>query len=179
VCNVTPTQLYETLLVGADIPPRIRDRATRFRYGRGGMMIHIALKQRPRWKDSALDDAAMVHVVGDIETVAGNVRRQADRCQPAPTVAVGQPCAVDLTAPDGGWILWMQVHELPSRIVSDAGPEGSSAVPAASGRRPRGTSSQRVIDRVARAIPELGELEIGGTCSDRSSSTPSTPTWWW
>ena len=72
------------------------------------MMIHMALKQRPRWLDSALDDAAMVHVVGDMGTVARNVLgAEAGSLPAAPTVAVGQPCAVDPSrAPDGGWILW-------------------------------------------------------------------------
>ena len=36
VANVTPTQLYGSLLGGSDVPPAVAEAAARFRYGRGG-----------------------------------------------------------------------------------------------------------------------------------------------
>ena len=38
-----------------------------------------------------------------------------------PTVVVGQPMAVDSSrAPEGRWIFWLQLQELPSRPKGDA-----------------------------------------------------------
>ena len=77
VAGVTPTQLYGSLLRDGDAPPQARAAAARYRYGRAGMQIHLALDEPPRW-----------------------------------------------AGPDGKWILWIQLQELPAgRVRGDAAGE--------------------------------------------------------
>ena len=49
VASVTPTQLYGRLLSNGDVPDPVRNAASRFRYGRAEMQIHIAMDELPRW----------------------------------------------------------------------------------------------------------------------------------
>ena len=50
VANVTPTQLYGSLLAEHEVPQQVAAAAERFRYGRAEMQIHLALGELPRWK---------------------------------------------------------------------------------------------------------------------------------
>ena len=52
ICSVTPTQLLERLLPEASAGEN-RARAKDYRYGKGDMQIHYALKNPPRWKNPA------------------------------------------------------------------------------------------------------------------------------
>jgi phytoene dehydrogenase-like protein len=118
VCNVTPTQLYGSLLDGMQVPP--------FRYGRSEMQIHYALSEPPRWEgDPRLGETAIVHVTPGLDGVSRAVN-EADRgLLPAEaTVVVGQPLTMDASrAPDGKGLLWIQLQELPWRIKGDAAGE--------------------------------------------------------
>ena len=125
VANVTPTQLYGPLLGAASPAPAAGD-ARRFRYGRGAMMIHFALDEPPRWQgDERLGRTAIVHLTPGLDGVSRAVN-EADRgLLPAEaTIVLGQPAAVDPSrAPDGKWILWIQLQEVPSRPRGDAAGE--------------------------------------------------------
>ena len=120
LANVTPQQLYGELL-GTDVPE-----ARRFRFGRGEMQIHFALSEPPRWQgDERLGRTAIVHLTPGLDAVSRAVN-EADRgLLPAEaTVVVGQPMAVDPSrAPEGRWILWIQLQEVPSRPKGDAAGE--------------------------------------------------------
>jgi len=122
LANVTPQQLYGELLGGGGPV----EEARRFRFGRGGMQIHFALSEPPRWQgDERLGRTAMVHLTPGLDGVSRAVN-EADRgLLPAEaTVVVGQPMAVDPSrAPDGSWILWIQLQEIPSRPKGDAAGE--------------------------------------------------------
>jgi len=126
IAGVTPTQLYEQLLVGADVPAPVRDGARRFRYGRSEMQIHFALSEPARWDgDERLDGTAIVHVTPGLDGVSRAVN-EADRgLLPAEaTVVVGQPLTMDPgRAPEGKGLLWIQLQELPWRIKGDAAGE--------------------------------------------------------
>jgi phytoene dehydrogenase-like protein len=126
VANVTPTQLYERLLDGAQAAAAAAGPARRFRYGRAGMQIHMALSEPPKWAgDERLGKAAIVHLTPGLDGVSRAVN-EADRgLLPAEaTIVCGQPAAVDPSrAPDGASILWIQLQELPSRVKGDAGGE--------------------------------------------------------
>src|SRR6188768_2141070 len=52
VAGVTPTQLYGPLLRERDVPVEVSAAAARYRYGRAGMQIHIAMDEPPRWRGS-------------------------------------------------------------------------------------------------------------------------------
>jgi phytoene dehydrogenase-like protein len=125
IASVTPTQLYGGLLGPGDVPPEVVRSAASFRYGRAGMQIHLALSEPPVWASSEaprLARTALVHVTPGLDGVSRAVNEAERGLLPAEaTIVVGQPCAVDPgRAPDGSWILWIQLQELPQRPRGDA-----------------------------------------------------------
>src|SRR6185437_8721742 len=71
IANVTPTQLYERLLDGGNVPPAVTAGARRFRYGRAEMQIHFALSEPARWEgDERLGGTAIVHVTPGLDGVS-------------------------------------------------------------------------------------------------------------
>jgi phytoene dehydrogenase-like protein len=125
LAGVIPQALYGSLL-GTEPAGLALQEARRFRYGRGEMQIHFALSEPPRWQgDERLGRTAIVHLTPGLNGVSRAVN-EADRdLLPAEaTVVVGQPMAVDPSrAPEGRWILWIQLQEVPSRPVGDAAGE--------------------------------------------------------
>ena len=123
---VTPTQLYGRLLGETDAPKPVRDAARRFRYGRGEMQIHLAMNERPRWQgDERLARTPLLHLTPGLDGVSRAVN-EADRgLLPAEaTIALGQPMTLDPSrAPDGSWVIWVQLQELPPRPKGDAAGE--------------------------------------------------------
>jgi phytoene dehydrogenase-like protein len=129
IAGVTPTQLYGALLAPADVHDDVRAAAERYRYGRAGMQIHIAMDEPPRWKGAdaeRLARTAIVHVTPGLDGVSRAVNEAERGLLPAEaTIVAGQPCAVDPSrAPDGKWIMWIQLQELPAgRVKGDAAGE--------------------------------------------------------
>ena len=129
IASVTPTQLYGRLLAPGNVPTAVTEAASRYRYGRGEMQIHIAMDELPRWKGPRAAELArcpLVHVTTGLDGVSRAVNEAERGLLPArPTIAVGQPCALDPSrAPDGKWILWLQLQETPrAPVKSDAAGE--------------------------------------------------------
>jgi phytoene dehydrogenase-like protein len=120
VAGVTPTQLYGRLLGSGDVPGSVARASQRFRYGRGAMQIHIAMKEPPDWfGDERLARTAIVHVTPGLDGVSRAVNEAERGLLPAEaTIACGQPLTVDPSrAPDGSWIIWIQLQELPAGPV--------------------------------------------------------------
>jgi len=122
VAGVTPTQLYGSLLRERDVPADVHAAAARFRYGRAGMQIHLALDEPPRWRGpeaERLARTAIVHVTPGLDGVSRAVNEAERGLLPAEaTIVTGQPCAVDPSrAPDGKWVVWIQLQELPAGPV--------------------------------------------------------------
>lgn len=120
VCNVTPRQLYERLLAGASIPAAHLEASRRFRFGRGGMQIHFALSERPRWDgDERLATTAIVHLTPGLDGVSRAVNEAERGLLPAEaTIVCGQPMTMDETrGPADSSILWIQLQELPAGTV--------------------------------------------------------------
>ena len=123
LANVTPQQLYGDLLGGGG---PVAAEARRFRFGRGEMQIHFALSEPPDWQgDERLGRTAIVHLTPGLDGVSRAVNEAERGLLPAEaTVVVGQPMAVDPSrGPEGRWILWIQLQELPSRPEADAAGE--------------------------------------------------------
>jgi len=126
VAGVTPTQLYGSLLSRGAVPDGVALAAKRYRYGRAGMQIHLALAEPPRWKGpdaGRLSQTAIVHVTPGLDGVSRAVNEAERGLLPAEaTIVAGQPCALDpARAPDGKSILWIQLQELPAgRVKGDA-----------------------------------------------------------
>ncbi|MGE8318643.1 MAG: phytoene desaturase family protein [Comamonas sp.] len=161
VCSVAPKQLYAQLL--GNTPPELRARAEGYAYGRGGMQIHFALSAPPAWKEPELLRVPLVHLTEGLEQVCASVTEANNGLLPArPTLGIGQPTVADPSrAPDGGWILWVQMQELPARLRGDAA--GEIAMPA-DGRwtdEVREAFADRVQARLERVMPGLGERIVG------------------
>ncbi|WP_237387416.1 phytoene desaturase family protein [Xenorhabdus sp. Sc-CR9] len=120
VCNVTPRQLYGHLL--DNVPETVMQRARSYRYGRGGMQIHFALNAPPPWCEPELRHVPLVHLTESMEQVCLSVAQANNGYLPShPTLGIGQPTALDPSrAPEGGWILWVQMQELPVHLKGDA-----------------------------------------------------------
>ncbi len=158
LCNVTPHQLYLQLLDRAVVPDWVIENTRRFRYGRADMQIHLALSEPPQWPggDERLLRTAMVHVTAGLDGVSRAVNEAERGLLPCdPTVVVGQPVAVDPSrAPQGSWIFWLQLQELPSRPKGDAA--GQLATRDGTWTEElRERYADRVVAKLARQIPNL------------------------
>jgi phytoene dehydrogenase-like protein len=163
VCSTTPQQLYERLLDGAPVPREHVEAARRFRFGRGEMQIHYALSDRPAWQgDERLRQTAIVHVTPGLDGVSRAVNEAERGLLPAEaTIVVGQPMVMDETrAPEGAWILWIQLQELPGgRVKGDAAGElevGDGAWTDELSER----YADRIQARLARHIPNLESATV-------------------
>ena len=91
------------------------------------MQIHLALSELPDWYgDERLGRTAIVHVTPGLDGVSRAVNEAERGLLPAEaTIVCGQPMAVDPSrAPDGSWIVWIQLQELPAgRVKGDAAGE--------------------------------------------------------
>jgi phytoene dehydrogenase-like protein len=123
VANVTPTQLYGQLLAPGAAPEQAVTQAMRFRYSpRGGMQIHVALREHLRWRDSRLDGVPIVHLSGGPGAVSLACAQASAGLLPAePTIVVGQPTVVDPgRAPNRNAVLWIQLQQVPYAPRGDA-----------------------------------------------------------
>jgi phytoene dehydrogenase-like protein len=130
ICSVTPNQLYGRLLADAGLSADVADAVAQYRYGKGNMQIHYALKAPPQWKAPALSTVALTHLTPGLDGVSKAANEAERGMLPAvPTICVGQPAALDPSrCPDGNSILWLQLPEAPRFIKGDAA--GEIATPA-------------------------------------------------
>ncbi len=161
VANVTPTQLYRRLLPSQDVPENVARETQAYRYGRSCLMMHLALKEKPAWVNDQMSDVALLHVTSGLESVLRAVSEAERGLLPAePTVCIVQPCAVDTSrAPDGQWILWLQLLEMPTVIKGDS--LGQIAVE--EGEWTASVKEQvgnRILSYLEQVIPNLGEALI-------------------
>lgn len=163
VCNVPPPTLYQELLRDVPIPTTAFEESRRFRFGRAGMQIHYALDRPPRWiGESRLLETPVIHLTPGLDGVARAVSEAERGLLPAEaTIVCGQPCAVDPSrAPDGRWILWIQLQELPRRPIGDAAGVidvgNGSWTPAL-----RDRYAQRIEERLSHHIEGFQESVLG------------------
>jgi phytoene dehydrogenase-like protein len=163
ICNVTPTQLYERLLGAHEIPPEVRQRAARFRYGRADMQIHFALDQTPAWHHPELAQVAMVHITPGLDGVSRAVNEAERGLLPVEaTVVVGQPTAVDPSrAPDGKAIIWVQLQELPSHIRGDGADEIRVPDDGEWAEEVAERYADRIQARIGRHVANFDEIVLG------------------
>ena len=175
---VTPTQLYGRLLGDGDAPPHVRDAAARFRYGRGEMQIHIAMNEPPRWRgDERLARTPLLHLTPGLDGVSRAVN-EADRgLLPAEaTIALGQPMAVDPSrAPDGSWVLWVQLQELPPQPKGDAAGELDTS--GGWTEELREAYADRIVERIGRHIENLGAATIARVVMSPADMEAANPNW--
>ena len=165
ICNVTPTQLYRRLLSEADVPPEILQQADQYRYGKGDMQIHLALNKPPDWIDPELRDVVLGHMTPGLDGVSKAVNEAERGLLPeTATIVVAQPTAVDPgRAPDGKWILWIQLQELPRVIKGDAKGEIEIPVDGRWNETVREQYADRIIERLKQHISNLDGNILGRT----------------
>ena len=180
---VTPTQLYGRLLGEADAPARVREQALRFRYGRGEMQIHIAMNELPRWNgDERLARTPLVHLTPGLDGVSRAVN-EADRgLLPAEaTVVLGQPMTVDPSrAPDGSWVIWVQLQELPPVPKGDAAGELEQLIQAGDGtwtEALREAYADRIVERIGRHIENLSSATVARVVLSPTDMEAANPNW--
>lgn len=120
LASVTPPALYGTLAPEADAQHRAA--AERFRFGRAGFQIHVALREPPRWiGDQRMADTALIHVLDGMDSLSESVNAANRGYLPRrPTIVVGQPATVDPSrVPEGYGLLWIQLQEVPRHVVGD------------------------------------------------------------
>jgi phytoene dehydrogenase-like protein len=157
LANVTPTQLYGRLLEGLTLPSTIASGAKGFRFGRAEMQIHFALSEPPRWDgDERLQRTALLHVTPGLDGVSRAVNEAERGLLPAEaTMVVGQPTTIDPTrAPEGRFILWIQLQELPWQVRGDAAGE-IDANDGAWTEELRERYADRIQARLAQRAPNL------------------------
>jgi phytoene dehydrogenase-like protein len=165
------------------VPARVREAASRFRYGRGEMQIHVAMRELPRWRgDERLARVPLLHLTPGLDGVSRAVN-EADRgLLPAEaTIALGQPVALDPSrAPDGSWILWVQLQELPPRPRGDAAGELDGIVRAADGtwtEELREAYADRILARIGRHVENLASATVGRVVLSPADMEAANPNW--
>jgi phytoene dehydrogenase-like protein len=177
VACVTPTQLYGELLDDG-VPENVREAARRFRFGRGEMQIHLALNQLPLWRgDDRLARTAIVHVTPGLDGVSRAVNEAERGLLPAEaTIVCGQPLAVDPSrAPQGSWIVWIQLQELPSRPKGDAAGELDTS--AGWTEELREAYADRIVRRLGRHIENLETATVGRIVLSPTDLEAANPNW--
>ena len=165
VASVTPTQLYGRLLSNGDVPDPVRNAASRFRYGRAEMQIHIAMDELPRWagpESERLARCPIVHVTPGLDGVSRAVNEAERGLLPVEaTIVCGQPVALDASrAPDGKWIIWIQLQELPAgRVKGDAAGEIATGDGTWSDAL-REAYADRIVARLGESITNLGKATL-------------------
>ncbi|MEA5503889.1 NAD(P)/FAD-dependent oxidoreductase [Halotia wernerae UHCC 0503] len=124
IANLTPDVLFHRLLQDEPIPAKVHRDIEGYTYGPATMMVHLALKGKPKWKGSPeTQDFAYVHIAPYVEDLAQTYNDSMNGILPAnPLLIVGQTSVVDPTrtpSPDEH-ILWVQVRTLPPEIKGDA-----------------------------------------------------------
>jgi phytoene dehydrogenase-like protein len=163
VASVTPTQLYGRLLREGEVPGELARAAVRYRYGRGEMQIHLALSEPPDWYgDERLGRTAIVHVTPGLDGVSRAVNEAERGLLPAEaTIVCGQPVAVDPSrAPEGSWIIWIQLQELPAGTVKG---DAANEIDVGDGSWTedlRERYADRIVSRLGRHIQNLERATI-------------------
>lgn len=165
IAGVTPTQLYGSLLRVSDVTPEARDAAARYRYGRAGMQIHLALDEPPRWKGpeaERLARTAIVHVTPGLDGVSRAVNEAERGLLPAEaTIVAGQPCAVDASrAPDGKSIVWIQLQEIPAGPVKGDAAGELDVGDGSWTEELREAYADRIVGRLGTMIENLGSATL-------------------
>ena len=165
ICSVTPNQLYQDLLQASDVPADVAAQTRAYRYGNGNMQIHLALSEPPRWHTPGLENVAITHVTEGVNAVSRAINEANRGLLPAAaTIVVGQPAALDPSrVPAGKGLLWIQLQECPRRITGDAAGKIDAPEHGAWTEAVREAYADRIIERLARHIPNLKKAILART----------------
>jgi len=156
IANLTPTQLFLNLMPKSVVPSAVLEKASKFRYGPGTMMIHLALSKPVEWKSGqSINKYAYVHIGPYLEDFARTYQQAIDGYLPAsPMLVIAQHTPNDTTrAPSGKHTLWIQVRALPAKPHKDA----LGILTAENWENIKEQYADRVIDKLAIYAPSIRE----------------------
>lgn len=156
LASVTPGALYDGLLAGCpEVPAQVHDEASRYRFGRGEMQIHVALSAPLAWRDERLASVPLIHLSdGSASTAIACAEAEAGLLPRRPTVVVGQQYLLDPTrVPDGAASLWIQLQETPYSPAADSA--GELDVKNGWTKQLAQDYANRVLARIALHAPDL------------------------
>jgi phytoene dehydrogenase-like protein len=162
VASTNPDQLYLSLLEEAVVDGSLRRQAKQFRYGRGCVQIHLALKEPPRWPDERFHRVGQPHLTDGLNGCTLAIAQGIAGLLPTkPTFTVDCPTNLDPSrAPEGKAIMRIQVLEVPSHPCGDS----AEVIDVGDGTwTPDLTQrfTERVIKIVSKHIPNLPDAIIG------------------
>jgi phytoene dehydrogenase-like protein len=161
IAGVGPRSLYGQLLDGVPVQNGVRQAASRYRYGPGTMMLHLALSGPPSWEAGAdLGQFAYIHIAPYLEDLAATYAQANAGLLPAePMLVVGQTSSVDPSRASDGCVMWVQVRALPAEIRSDA----AGQIEARSWPDAAEPYAERVLAKLERYAPGVGGLVLDRT----------------
>jgi phytoene dehydrogenase-like protein len=144
IANVTPTALFGRLCNIKSVQSRVAG----FRFGPATMMIHLALKELPAWKNKRAREFAYIHIALTLEAMSQCYRDAMSGVLPnEPVLVIAQPTIVDPSrAPQDRHVLSIQVRALPSSLDWDGLKEDYA---------------DRIIDIVEKHAPGIKEMILG------------------
>lgn len=118
IANLTPTVLFGRLVS----IPSLRRKASRYRYGPGTMMLHLALSDLPDWRNPRAREFAYVHIGPSLEGMSQTYRQAMSGVLPEePVLVVAQQTVADPSrAPQGRHVVSIQVRDVPAAMDKEA-----------------------------------------------------------
>ena len=123
IANVTPSLLFGRLTPPGAVPNSVRERASRFRYGPGVLMVHLALSRHLEWEGgNDLSRFGYIHLNGRADEIAATYAQSSQGLLPSrPMMVVSQPTHADPSrAPPGCATVRLQIRAVPAQIAGDA-----------------------------------------------------------
>jgi phytoene dehydrogenase-like protein len=137
------------------------------------------MNQLPRWHgDERLARTPLLHLTPGLDGVSRAVN-EADRgLLPAEaTIALGQPMTLDPTrAPEGSWVIWVQLQELPPRPKGDAAGELDTGDGAWT-EELREAYADRIVARIGRHIENLDSATVARVVMSPADLEDANPNW--
>jgi phytoene dehydrogenase-like protein len=166
IADTGPLALTRDLVGEAHFPQLWLAGLRRFRYGAGVFKLDLALSGPVPWKAEGVAESGVVHLCGDLDTMARSAFEVRRGLLPQePLLVVGQQSVADETrAPQGAHTLWIECH------VPSAPPGGTWDT--ANGE----TFAERVMDRLERHAPGLRQLVLASaihTPADLERANPN------
>ncbi|HBO22036.1 MAG TPA: NAD(P)/FAD-dependent oxidoreductase [Providencia sp.] len=152
--NIAPTQIVNTLIKEEHLPGEYIQKAKKYRYGAGTMMLHFALDGHLEWNAGEdFSNFGYVHIGPYTEDIATTFNQAQNGILPHnPMLVVGQQSRHDKTrAPEGKETLWVQVRALPYAPNSDA----LNEIQISNWDSMKQQYAERVIDKISLYAPNI------------------------